>query len=867
MKKQVFSNAINSSRRVTYIAHGGAQRFEAFIQWLLELKSQEISPENHYYFSLFAFDGLSIDHASNALKQKPYHIKDEAFLSWQSKAGRFHRLSLSAMTIKLYGQLNLTVMSTFEIKHLELAYAKFSGYKNPIQNFISDQMLWFALNFSGLMFEHLSGSIPMAALPDSAYVRLSTLRRLFTSQDEGQVEGFDQALMQTISGYLEPMGADKNPIFVNELVSACRRRKGVSNAIAKGEMLRECLILSASAGQYGPISSLILGWAISLIVHGTRNLQNLSQAAIANYVSVTSLKLFHGLRGRDIQLFSTEDFVDEYKKIIELVTDGQKQIASSALASFHHFIEEWLDAPIIQRKLYINDSESIPKANIIWPHETALILEWLNHAACDKRLVQFWKVAILISSESRIRIGELISVTCKDVNFYPDQIEIKITGQKSKAAKRTLFIQNPNTILAITELWQKRGLERALPSDYLFGDPANPKRIYQLGRFYFGLNQFLKSVTGDRRVSFHTTSHSVISNQLEKIIEGGGIERINPLSQFATDVGHYSVITSYREYMHTYEASLRRSLDRALTKIKVSSAIAERWSQTKAATIRKRVSTHHLVAQNHYWETMLKSKNCEGLLSVPGLHETEQAIPPDFLFGCSTIRFQNVLFALSDLVVGIDIESVASRHGVSRNQLGEMILITRDIAFRNKIAHNIKFDTTELGTIQCLKQFKTFGIDFKKATQATYSATFNFLSLPKTVNDSSLKMGIRSWLDCFKKSSSGYIALREDASTLNLLKLLKQSGLDITNLCIFVASNQTPQPKYLEDAIRKLFIATFSISPPVFSIDKRNGRPDVYLGVTKDRVLTDIVPHSSATSVIGLNGLLFAAAVWLEVAQ
>lgn len=859
-RKLTFSQAINKSNRVRYIKQGGALRFEAFLLWLLNVKPGEMTHELHYYLSLLAFDGISLTYIDLATRQKPYFFNNEACISWLNKQGRWYRIPLSPMTIKLYRECDSFETEGFDKQILADIYSKIAGTKNTLENFANDQKEWFAMHLSGPLYEHISDAVPMASLPDSAYARLVGRESLLISEEFG--DNSDKLLVQAITGYLEPIGQDRNPVLVDQLISACRRRLKVSDHIAKAEMLCDCLTISAVSAEHGPISSLILAWGISLIANGTRSQNSLSPATIANYVSAISLKLFLTLKCEDLQNFSDKDYVDAYQKIIDLVSDGQRKIAASAISSFHNFLEDWLDAPLIPRQKYQQDDDSVPKANIIWDHEVALILRWLDEATCDQRLIEFWQVAILIAHEQRIRIGELLDIRIKDIKSYSNQIEINISGQKTLAAKRTLFFKSELTKQAVLGILQRRVLDGALPDDFLFGDPRRPKRIYKLGQFYTGLNQLLKSVTGDRSVSFHTLSHTFISRELTKILEGGNAGTIDAFSQFSTNVGHYSILTTCREYSHLHHTALRTSFNRALKNISISSTVAESWSQDSAAAIRKRISVRNLDKQEHYWDTIFKAGLIDGGL-IQGaalLHDTQPAVMPNILENKLSIKFETVFFALADLAIGKEIRCIASRQALEVDELALIIFKARDVVFRNQIINGIKYDASMPDTIMSIKKLTNVGIDFGHAHQDKYSEIFKYFLKLKAPKNLSLIKGLEGWLRSYTKSDFGYIALQEDAATLDMLVLLAEAGCDITKICVFVANQD-----FLPDGIKKLFHRTFSITPSNYSVVQRRGRPDHYLGVTKQRVFNGQYPHSSATGITGLNALLFAAAVWVEM--
>lgn len=861
MKNSLFQRAINQTRRPKFLKQGGSYRFEHFIGWLLNQESA--SSSFHYGLALLAFDGVCLDVVDEAIKCIPYIAENEVCINWSSQQGRVYRYALSPMTARVYSELQDKKELSFDTKQLEQLYAQFCGHKNPKEHFINDQMQWLAMHMSGPLFDHLSGGVKFSAIPENAYARLSSRQRLAWEVLTNEAE--NKSISQAVIGYFEPAGSDKNPALIDQLIHACRKHVKVADHIAKKQMLKECLVLSGVASEYGPLSSLLLAWGVSLITQGSRSQQNLSPGTISNYIRAASLKLFTELRDKNIQSLSSDEFTVIYKKIINLESDGQQKIAASAISAFHHFLEDWLDAPFVQRLKIHQDEESIPRANVIWQHEIDLIITWLKNSQCDERLIQSWRIAILIGYEKRIRIGELLDICLSDIKISPDEIQIHISGQKTKAAKRTIIISSPLAISELSFFYYRRKKELATGKDFLFGDPKRSKFIYRLGQFYYGLNALLKAATGDRHASYHWLSHSYVSFNLQCFLQGGETTLLNPFSQFATDVGHFSFVTTCHEYMHLHHIPIRKSLNRALSQIPTTSHVAAQWTGIKDSTIRKQVSSKNFTPQEHYWNLILAlpiSPNHFALAST--LCGTENANPPDFLSSSKLISYQTILFLLTDLSKGISIQASISRAGLDEEQFEMLVKTIRDTIFKYQIIRELPFDFSTWQTIQKLGELKKYGFDFEKTLQPKYSSIVAYLNKQPENNDAFLNEGILGWVKLHRASYATYLKLDSSPSSLSFLKHLFVAGADITKMAVFTSDSFLNNEKILED-IRKLFVAITSVAPPFFSVQSRRGRPDFYLVMTEDRVESAKPPYGAATSIEGLHAIHLAALVWVEL--
>lgn len=857
MRKGVLEKALSKSRRLPVIGKNGVCRIKEMMLIILNDSEDIIPPSHKYGMSLILFDGVPIDSIKSVCDAISSITPDGIAISWVDQHGRCYRHILSSITLNIRSKFSNNCIVKVDKKVMASLYQQYF----PSHSLQNDQLEWLAHHCSGPLYEHLSRGIQMTALPDSALVRLFTVKSLGKYRQD---ENYDQLMTQPIVNFFESSIPDRTSAFIEQVIYACRRRPKIADALAKKSMLEECSRLANIVDQYGPISSLILAWAISLVATGTRNQSNLSQATIANYLGVAALKVFQIFKSLDIQELDENTLISNYKKIIDMCSEGQRNIGASAISAFHSFLEDWVGVTEINRRDFHQDVDSIPKANIVWPHEITSILDWLDHATCDERLIQFWRLAILISSEVRIRIGELLSIKMEDIHPFESVVEIFIKGKKTRAAKRTVSIKSVETQESLIQFLKRRNIEGAHQKDYMFGDPKNPTKFYKLGQFYFGFNTLLKSATGDQTVSIHTLSHTVISNKLVSPLVGGEPSFINPLSQHATDFGHFSILTSCSEYMHLHPLSIRKMLNRALSTIAITSVIAERWSNIPAARLRKQISLKKLDANEHYWQSILDCNVANiGIKPVQIDCLLVDPITPNLLSKAPDFKFEKLLYLLRDLSDGISLESVASRNSLDEEMLNRIILNTRDVLFKSRISPEIEANATLSETMGSMQDLKKLRCDFNKVEQPKFNLLLQVAN-KLTVNlDESTKKGIDGWLYLVKRSYKEHLPLEDHPHTLNFLSFLHLSGVQVTSIAMFIAKGQHATQS--KNAMRKLFLMTFSIPPAIFLVEERRGRPKCYFSITNQRVRSDTAPHGSANSISGLNAIMFALAVLKEM--
>jgi integrase len=849
MKRHILDQALKKSLRSKYLAQGGAYRFRTFQKWLLE---NDLPSDIAAYLSLFAFDGMRVDDFCYAAKSSPAVYSDGKIgIAWSDTIGRTQRIRLSSITIHLIKQCGWNEIIKLPMITLEEVYQNIAGYKEPLEHFKRDQMAWFSEISSGPMLEHITGSIPMTALPDSVYARLQTKRALIIENSNDLDSDAENTFSLALSGFLEPIGEDKNPLIIDSILRICHRKQVHDTSHHKRWMLQQCSDLAISAPQYGPISSLVLSWAIDLIANGTIGKSDISISTIVNYVSVAIRSIFSEFKDSEFSDWDAVDYQLIYKKIIKNASQGQKRNMASALNSWHRFLVSWLDVPPISSKLHDEVPELPPHSNILWRHEYQKIMDWLNDSCIDERMAMYLRTIFCVAYCLRIRTNELLKLKLSDIKIYDDKVAIEIKGTKSSAAKRTVLIDR-ESLDELEMLKNRRESELALDQDYLFADPNKIQKVYRLGAIYAFANELLKVVTGDRSMKFHSLSHTVISNGVSKILIGGTDSLLNPFNQFATDAAHYSILTSCAVYMHTFEDVLRLTIDRDLKSLKVTSKITARWSCYTESALRKRSSRTSLDSNELYWNTILEGTDIKDFLAVSENFKVETPLPPKFLSSKSQVDYSKVLNLFSDLANNHSIEKIALRQSLDEKEIYHYLLQAKKIIMNWRLSDQVRYSTSVEQVAMLIG--KVSGFDFQKVDQPKFSRIKKWLITNSFTNEF-VKL-LQSWLNL---QNSGYINLNLDPDTRNMTLLFAKIGIPSTQLAIACTANL--DKKYLI-TLQSIFYECYGVTVPQFNVESRRGRPDAYLLFSTSRIHSQEIPKPASTSVSGLNALLFIALVF-----
>ena len=189
----------------------------------------------------------------------------------------------------------------------------------------------------------------------------------------------------------------------------------------------------------------------------------------------------------------------------------------------------------------------------------------------------------------RIRSTELLYLRLNAVLDRGTHFEIQMCpgrndpNLKSESARRIVLLTDASALSALRAWIQRRKHEYALPNDFVFGDPCEPGSLFRPGAMALQLSALLKAVTGDRHVSFHTLSHTFVSERVAEGCATTPATDINPLEAISVTAGHRSGSTTSEHYTHLVEQILRQQLDQALSRIPLRSGAAASWTGIKAA--------------------------------------------------------------------------------------------------------------------------------------------------------------------------------------------------------------------------------------------------------------------------------------------
>lgn len=728
---------------------------------------------------------------------------------------------------------------------------------------------WVYESLPGVLFGHVTGLAPLCALPRSTLARHATgLALAVTSEMDSTAS---EVIGEAMDRFFQQCSTTGSAWVITELEQACTRRRNVPRHRNKRDMLLQCQLLCRKICEADSLSALLVAWAADLIESGTQTKPDIHPGTVHKYVRYIAMQLHLNVKADDILDWAHEDFEECYRSIVASAPAGKQGNTASALSSWHAFLVRWLDVPPLRIRLHKDAAEPLPAANVIWPHEKLSIVEWLNKAAGDERLEGQLKVAVEIAWGGRIRANELLRTRLHNIRFYPDLVEIEVAPMirdgkpKSKSGLRVLTYKDPDAQAVIRAWHVRRQSEGALSSDFLFGDPHQPERLYRLGSLYMTLNQLSKTATGDPTVSLHTWGHTWISTRLDDALCSRSSMDIDPLDVIATDAGHLSGVPTVRHYSHIYERALRHHIDLCLRTVEVSSREASHWAGVSPVALRQRTFARRVPAQTIYWDAIEARPLLPSILSADAGFSTSVPVSPLTSVHRKDATLEDVILAIQDIAAGMDQTTVGlrSRRGeawVTRLQACMLTTLSRIVRLpRQQHRSNAALQDS----IAAALQLPRHAIDFSRIDQMKFAGLRKALT---RLDGERARLFATTWERCY---SGAFISLMDGHVAGRLFAELAAAEIPRDQVAFSIATSTGTQPDGAalahESVLQLAFRKAYKLNALVEYKSPRRGRPARYLMWSSTTLGERQAPASAALSIAGYNALMLALSTYLEL--
>lgn len=853
------------------------QRFEAFQNWTVKQGIGLLEPCSLLVSCLLAYDGFAIEGdissayaaCANAAKWRGADRVD-----WLN-GGRADARNLSCLTILALQRIQKwEPFSSAQQKFEEVLQSKFysdqcGGNDTAFQILLSDSAAWLQHSLPPIFYGHISGEAPMSALARTVLTREQTHLALqdektgLSSIQSACPDAYAYALDAAMLG--KPASARHAGAFLEKLLTALKPPVTGSVAFKRSSVTDAITLLSPGLDHIDEFCALLYLFALNLAESGTRRKNVLAPDTPHSYIRSFAYEFASEMDGQSLGNISPEN----YEKVFKALLDPLKNPASyrvAGLKAFHTFLRTWWSAPKLPKEVFSIDSSTLVAANVVWPHEYALIDCWFGETT-STRFSRQLHAALSISKSVMIRIQELMKLRLLNVVDEETQLcievarEIRDGKEKTTSGRRRVFVKDPGAIELIRKWCAQRISENATPDSYLFGDPSNPEKIADQGKMYFWMNRILQSVTGDDTVSMHTCRHTIASHRFDEIALEDDEHEINPTDLLAVEAGHVGGHITTVNYCHLYERGLRHWLDHAIYHLDLDYRTVAAWSGMSEVTLRKRVSRLDASSdlQTVFWDAFEPASKKAAIKNIGDGFPLVAPQNPMLGWQTKPLGFGQVTGILADVSAGLSTSQACLRHDVKQPLIESAMQIVGEFSDVHGTPELTMLDRLTLG-ITALKDKSGILLgmlpDFSRLSQPRWKLMCHAI---EKADSPVLAEAVDYWQRALKRH---HLAVRPGPGFEKILELIKAAQIS-TDLIQIRWSGSSAS---VLDALSLAQIKTRTVFGRKVSerkFDERGGRPAIWLVIGSDA--ESLAVDGSASSISGLHCALLAAHVWMTL--
>lgn len=821
----------------------------------------------------------------------PYQANEDVALQWSPKdSARVERRLLSPLSLQAWPSAPLSASAPTAVPADDLKQdldvflkdsAAYRAEKEPCAQLERDCLCWWHEILPPSLFAHVSGLTVLSTLPRSAWARLESGQ---VPTAPGQVQEADTdvgATGELLDAALQSNGEDKGAHVLQLALDCLSEKHSPVDGVNKRAWAQRMLDLQGRALAAGPCTALLIAWVADLCENGTIQQTNPADTTIELYTRRALIPL-HGalapmLRDAASLDWSPARLAPIYEGLIASQSRGNQGTMRSALACFHDFLVRHFDIEPLHRPLRSDESEIVPHAQVVWPHEIARAIEW-SALHPDRQLAGAAALIIAIAAEAPARSQELLRVRIRSVRLSADsrgryaEIEIARDARsgrlKTPSSQRRLTLRDPATLERLQAWLNLRQQQGATGDAYLFGDPNRIADRFRPGATIAYIHRLLKAVTGDPHVRLHSLRHTAITTAMVAIWRSSSCTDVNAIEVLAAHAGHATPVTTLATYTHCPEAGIRLWLDLGMAdQIELKHREVAAATGIKPDAVRARASRHGLSISELGWRLIRT-------LKVPARFECAQdaftwklAVPPEVEERVrGEVGFDVVLAVLCDrLIHGIPQASVAQRHGLSVSTLERWENeVARYATQRAYAIHPRKFGVQPRDVPDSQTALAMLDIDLPRLQQPKFQPLIDGLS--RGQEKRLMQEAISSWEQCHR---GVHISLEDGHQALDLLRLLSACGVDglALRLCFQNPADQSDgQRRLMRQIAIDAYEAAYGIRPRTSEMQFSPTRPAAYLQWDSPTA-PGREAGAAGGSVAGLNASMLALKAFLIFKQ
>jgi hypothetical protein len=778
-----------------------------------------------------------------------YRDAGVAAIEWVDAQGRLQRRHLSPTTVLALEHGEASLGFDRAVAQLLAAIERTTGQKLDLNTLLDAVATRMASVLPGDLAAHVNGFEPLTAVDRRCLARLRTDRALAkvaarNADTEPATLSLRARLRNAVFSGVGHTAQSLAREFVDGVIDACRHSGTGSEAGQRRRMLEQLTSQSANARTLGGWFAIILDWLLEFVAQGTRRTSPFAPSSIDSYVSSIVLALLTALAEISVESIQEVDWA-EVRRSVLAQAKGQPGHASAAFTAFHEYLVNHFG---VEGRAWPRDDEGephLPRAQVVWPKEIARVQAFLDAQAGASRFELQLAAVFGLASSSAIREQDWRRCRMDGVALHDGHWYVTLDPRpgpddgKTLDARRTMKLSVGAGAEAFGRWITHRRSEGAAAGELMFGDPANPLQPFEPGATIFELNRLLKEETGEPLVSFHSLRHTSISNA-----------RVAARSQREWDevgvrAGHASNKETGRSYMHLYEGLLRQHLDNWLQSFDLTEAEVCSIAAATPGTLRQRWCRAQAVPRACVsWQFLTESSARVPMQSVDqGVAMTDAKLTThDYSLGFTLRR---VVAWMRERAEGADDSVIALKYDLADEGLKDGNRLIRRW-------HRYHGNRSALaGEVPLAPPSLPFVAGLRRVGQDKLRPVLQYLS--SAPNLQAVEVAVEAWLNVLDGER---IDLSDGVDARDFVALLKASGVSGHQIVL----HHTDEAADVAAGLAGEISDDFGQDPVRLACSARSERSEIYLGL---RAADETSPVPAATSVKGLNALLFCA--WLYV--
>jgi integrase len=907
----------DASRRVHFPfgANTGSMHvaFEEYQSWVLNEGVLVLKPCELTLACLLALDAFILEsdlRSAYCACASAYRWKENVRIEWQTGMRRDARY-LSSMTTLASDRVSTWISYEEACAGLISALANRAGATaiGTVGALLGQSSAWLQSCLSPVLFAHLTGDNRLAALARETLARQETQQALLrvgdslaasSTRDAAYVLAYDAALLG------QPMSRTDAAAFVRKYLKLLRPPAGGTKAHRRDKVIEQVLELQPLVDHLNEYCALLYAFGLSLCESGTVHKKKLAPTTPSDYAKSFAEDFLVELDGNTLSQLTPEQYASIYRRLLQASPLTTDRVAG--LKAFHRFLRTWWNVPALPSDVLDIEIETRVAANVVWPHEMALMRQWIAELK-PSRFGQQLAAAAAICGAGMVRRAELTKLRLMNFDDRGDHVVIEIAREivdgteKSPEGRRRVTIKDPACLGPIRCFIKRRGRKKeerkeegvvnaeeentpnvekedenedAAPGDYLFGDPKDPSKLRDIGRMLYWLNKLLKAVTGDDSVSQHTLRHSIATPALLSMLLNGQSTEVNALDELANEAGHVGGHITAAFYCHLFEQALRLQVDQVLTQWTLQYVPASKWSGASYDLVRQLVSRgsprfgkgpvalwNSTAAASGHVKLPNASEGIAVQTPVSPLPEHAPETAPDFTL---------VLAILGDCASERSISQVSIRHDVEESTVRTCLAEVGRFSEINGEPPDDLLDPIAIG-LHALREPAGVALgmrpDFARVSQSRWRALARGI---ESLSPSVLSESVRYWSRNF---DANHLAARHGAGWVRFVELLGASQINTSLMAVEyhhkpqkTADHTEPKDDGVDSDVALAQAAlrvTFGITVVAIERAYRPGRPPIRLVISSRPPSKE--ESGTADSIAGLHCCMLAAHVWLRVSE